>query len=495
MVNVTIQFYTGGTKTYNVPDGGSISVDSDWKSGIGDISFSGSGSVSFIGNGHVVDLSQKVTIASGVNVILDGIEVNATNPISGGNITLKNSTLSVNGTTNNGGVYPTSFTFDNSAGYSTLNVLDAPGTSTAIYDSNVNIYNLTPGDRLVIGSTGTKDVVWKKENDGSYTLYKGDTDASFPVYKKIMGGIHLAPGITPDMFEYDSSNGTIVCYLAGTNILTRNGNVKIENLKVGDMVKTESGFHSVTWIGSANVSVNQESPHMDFSGFPVVVKKGAIGENIPNEDLYLTPEHSIFIDGNLIPVRMLVNGISIKYIEMKNYTYYHFECAKHEIVVANGLKSESYLNTGNGAMFGKTDSQLKTWNDSAAPLNTFAVKPIFDKLAERAESLWKTKRVSVENKEIYLEVGNAKVHPFRFHDGKFLFMLPPRMENFNIVFNRVRHSDIIGPWHDDRRAIDALDFNIDDGRKVDIKNSTVRKDKVSLACKIAAGAGALSIRF
>ena len=44
---------------------------------------------------------------------------------------------------------------------------------------------------------------------------------------------------------------------------------------------------------------------------PVLVRRGALGENLPDADLCLTALHPVFVDGFLMPVGELVNGTSI----------------------------------------------------------------------------------------------------------------------------------------------------------------------------------------
>ena len=46
---------------------------------------------------------------------------------------------------------------------------------------------------------------------------------------------------------------------------------------------------------------------------PVVVRKGALADNVPYRDLRVTKGHSLFLDGVLIPVEFLVNHRSIQW--------------------------------------------------------------------------------------------------------------------------------------------------------------------------------------
>ena len=59
----------------------------------------------------------------------------------------------------------------------------------------------------------------------------------------------------------------------------------------------------------------------------------------------------MFVDGVLIPIRHLVNGRSIREQPVEAVTYWHVELDRHDIMLAEGLPCESYLDTGNRAAF------------------------------------------------------------------------------------------------------------------------------------------------
>jgi len=85
--------------------------------------------------------------------------------------------------------------------------------------------------------------------------------------------------------------------------------------------------------------------------WPVRVRAGAFGPGMPVRDLLLSPDHAVFVEGTLIPVRYLVNGASIAQEERDSITYYHVELPAHDVLLAERLPCESYLDTGNRADF------------------------------------------------------------------------------------------------------------------------------------------------
>jgi Hint domain-containing protein len=66
----------------------------------------------------------------------------------------------------------------------------------------------------------------------------------------------------------------------------------------------------------------------------------------PRRDLVLSPHHSLFVDGFLIPVQWLVNGSTITFADTDNceaIEYFHIEMENHEVVFAEGTPAETLL--------------------------------------------------------------------------------------------------------------------------------------------------------
>jgi hypothetical protein len=85
---------------------------------------------------------------------------------------------------------------------------------------------------------------------------------------------------------------------------------------------------------------------------PVIVRRGALAENVPNRDLRLTKGHSLYIDDVLIPVEFLVNHRSILWDDhAQEVSIYHIELDTHDVLIANGAPAESYRDDGNRWLF------------------------------------------------------------------------------------------------------------------------------------------------
>jgi hypothetical protein len=144
--------------------------------------------------------------------------------------------------------------------------------------------------------------------------------------------------------EIADPNYTVPCYVQGTHIETDLGLKLVEELKAGDLVLTVDGrYESVIWVGSRKVipkfQGNKEK------AYPVRIVKDAFGENLPQRDLLVSPDHSIYVDGLMIPAEKLINSKTIIQEKWSQVTYFHVELPKHEAIYAEGLPAESYLDT------------------------------------------------------------------------------------------------------------------------------------------------------
>jgi hypothetical protein len=133
------------------------------------------------------------------------------------------------------------------------------------------------------------------------------------------------------------------CFCAGTNIRTPDGDAPVETLKIGDMVLTAAGHAvPVRWVGINTVSTRFADP---LRVMPVRIRAGALGENMPQRDLLVSPDHAMFLGGILLQAGALVNGSSItRESRMPEiFTYYHVELADHELILAEGVAAETFV--------------------------------------------------------------------------------------------------------------------------------------------------------
>jgi len=84
---------------------------------------------------------------------------------------------------------------------------------------------------------------------------------------------------------------------------------------------------------------------------PVRISAGAFADGRPVRDLCLSPEHAVFVEGVLVPVKFLVNGTTVVQERPETVTYWHVEVPSHDILLAEDLPVESFLDTGNRDVF------------------------------------------------------------------------------------------------------------------------------------------------
>ncbi len=170
----------------------------------------------------------------------------------------------------------------------------------------------------------------------------------------------LQVGVAVDTTNVSAPDSpTIVCFTEGTQILTDRGEVPVESLQVGDLVVTASGEQRpVKWLGHRTMDPRRHArPEI---AMPVRIRAGALRENQPSRDLVVSPGHAIALDivGEiLVPAFSLINGATIVQEEVESVTYWHVELDSHDLLVANGQATESYLDMGNRTFFGRRSGE------------------------------------------------------------------------------------------------------------------------------------------
>jgi hypothetical protein len=140
------------------------------------------------------------------------------------------------------------------------------------------------------------------------------------------------------------TNG-IPCYLRGTHILTPEGERLIEELKIGDPVVTLSGESKpIKWIGRERFK-RESSERWPDDFIPVRIRRFALDERSPHRDLYVSRNHSIYIDGVLVPAKYLINSRSITRSApegVDTMEFLHVELFAHDVVYAEGATAETF---------------------------------------------------------------------------------------------------------------------------------------------------------
>jgi hypothetical protein len=232
------------------------------------------------------------------------------------------------GTTTNGGDTFDAANFQN--GYGVVFELAADGSTPSGYSDTPTVlgsFNVSASNDFPNGANPYSSLVADSAgNVLGTTAYGGDSASNGVVFEVTNSGFQTVP-----------------CFCAGTKIATATGEIAVEALRIGDLVRTaQGGFSPVRWIGRKAVSRLFGDP---LRVLPVRIKAGALGENVPRRDLLLSPDHALFVDGLLVHAAALVNGVSIQR-EMRMtelFVYYHVELADHALILAEGAPAETFI--------------------------------------------------------------------------------------------------------------------------------------------------------
>ena len=260
-----------------------------------------------------------------------------------------------------------------------------------------------------------------------------------------------------------------VCYAERTRILTPDGPRHIETLRPGDLVLVaEHGTmlpRPVIWIGRRRVRPGHH-PRPETVA-PIRIRRNAIADGLPVRDLRVSPDHAILCDDILIAARQLVNGASIvQDAATGDVTYYHLELERHAIVLAEGVPTETYLDTGNRGFFdgGPGPTILFAQPDgpaanaarrllSCAPLawKTQQVRPVWERLAARAGV--SAPHPGTRDPSLLVAWGTRRLQPLPGTErGRYRFPLPAGSLAPQLI-SRAARPTALRPWLEDRRCL------------------------------------------
>lgn len=284
-----------------VVDAGNLTVASG--AAVGDLQIGAGGTATLQGSANNAQTIQFVIDAAGDL----GLDAPSTGTPSAVQATIED--FGLNGTIDLPNVAYASFDgFDYDAGTSTLYVLDNGGTGAVL------------------------------AMPGPYTT------ASFAQHQDGGTGLYITTNVTP-------------CFAAGTGIRTSEGTVPVEALHIGTrVVCADGGLRPVVWLGRRRVDVRRHPAPETVA--PVLVRRDSFAERVPRRDLLLSPDHAVYVDGVLIPVKHLIDGHGIAQVAVDEVEYWHVELDRHDVLFAEDLPVESFLDTGNRGAFANGDGPV-----------------------------------------------------------------------------------------------------------------------------------------
>jgi hypothetical protein len=207
----------------------------------------------------------------------------------------------------------------------------------------------------------------------------------------------------------------IACFTAGTLIATGRGEVKVEELKVGDLVLTvDRGLQAIRWVGSQTLSPKDLARAPNLA--PIRIEAGALGPDLPHATLTVSPQHRCLVRSKiaermageaevLVAAKHLLGtpGVSVVPTDQP-VTYVHLLFDRHELVWSNGAVTES-LYLGEQAMTSvdaAARDEILTLFPKLAELRPPAARPFL-----RGRLARKLVERSVSNRKVLVE-GDAK---------------------------------------------------------------------------------------
>jgi hypothetical protein len=182
----------------------------------------------------------------------------------------------------------------------------------------------------------------------------------------------------------------------------------------------------IVWLGFGRSLVTRRNS----LARPIIVRQGALADNVPHRDLYLTHGHALYLHGVLIPVENLINHCSILWDERTRVIeYYHIELADHDVLLAEGAPAETYYDAANRAFFQNMRPGSAAAGEKApfAPVlnGGAAVERVWRALFERAGGRLPTD--TTDDPDLHLVVDGARLDATHVGGAAYCFTLdgPP----------------------------------------------------------------------
>lgn len=151
---------------------------------------------------------------------------------------------------------------------------------------------------------------------------------------------------------YSEIEQIIICFTPGTRIATPRGEIAVENLKAGDKVITrDNGAQTLRWVGRRDLKPNEMRMNAAFQ--PVLIRAGALGKDLPERDMLVSPQHRMLVKSDLaemmfqerevlIAAKHLTGLDGVDQVQTGAVSYLHLMFDQHEVVLAEGAWSESF---------------------------------------------------------------------------------------------------------------------------------------------------------
>ncbi|MGH1465842.1 MAG: Hint domain-containing protein [Cognatishimia sp.] len=147
-------------------------------------------------------------------------------------------------------------------------------------------------------------------------------------------------------------DNSVICFANDTLIATMSGQRPVQSLQAGDKIITrDNGLQQIAWAGAKHLDAPTLAQHTDLR--PIKIKAGALGNNMPERDIMVSPNHRMLIANDvttllfderetLVAAKHLVGKDGVEIASVAETTYHHILFENHEVVLGNGAWSESF---------------------------------------------------------------------------------------------------------------------------------------------------------
>ena len=251
-----------------------------------------------------------------------------------------------------------------SAGAMTNNIGIAYNTriDTALGGAGDDLFIVNADADTIDGGSNGYDVVQFSGTYASYTASRAANNTVTVTFGSVTDTLTRIDALK--FADQTVKTQDLPCLAAGSRVATLRGEVAVEALRLGELVRlADGGTAAVAWLGHRSLDCTRHPRPHDV--MPVRVGAHAFGPGRPHASLLLSPDHAVFADGVLVPVRYLVNGATITQQPVSRIEYWHVELAAHDVLLAQGLPVESYLDTGNRGAFANGGGPIEAHPDFA----------------------------------------------------------------------------------------------------------------------------------
>ncbi|WP_299605848.1 Hint domain-containing protein [uncultured Tateyamaria sp.] len=242
------------------------------------------------------------------------------------------------------------------------------GDDTLLGGDGEDLITLGPDNDQAQGGTGSDR--FNFDGLGNHNIVGGEDADGMDIDVLDLSGVRAnvlpdGPGSESGTVELLDDNGNvarrvtyseieqiIICFTPGTRIATPKGEIAVERLKTGDKVITrDNGAQTLRWVGRRDLTPDEMRMNAAFQ--PVLIRAGALGKELPERDMLVSPQHRMLVKSDLaemmfqerevlIAAKHLTGLDGVDQVETGAVSYLHLMFDQHEVVLAEGAWSESF---------------------------------------------------------------------------------------------------------------------------------------------------------